>query len=216
MASPNWSFTFPNECLKIKLSSHFLIIKVKSNGKRNKTLQNSANYLLSQWSPRRPVVLIIHWGGGLPHSSAQYRVLGSHCRWAVLPRYLVLYRAFQSTHAILLCGHQDKEFYYVQKGTHFLTWRHLSFFGTEIQNFKTPVARWTLAAAYCSARHLADGFARHFDWTFSISHCHIPVCVLIGFSSYHLENPVIWLFRVLVCESLCLLSLGKLHHIIRH
>lgn len=141
MASPNWSFTFPNECLKIKLSSHFLIIKVKSNGKRNKTLQNSANYLLSQWSPRRPVVLIIHWGGGLPHSSAQYRVLGSHCRWAVLPRYLVLYRAFQSTHAILLCGHQDKEFYYVQKGTHFLTWRHLSFFGTEIQNFKIPCCK---------------------------------------------------------------------------
>lgn len=84
------------------------------------------------------------------------------------------------------------------------------------KTLKSPVARWTLAAAYCSARHLADGFARHFDWTFSISHCHIPVCVLIGFSSYHLENPVIWLFRVLVCESLCLLALGKLHHIIRH
>lgn len=178
MASPNWSFTFPNECLKIKLSSHFLIIKVKSNGKRNKTLQNSANYLLSQWSPRRPVVLIIHWGGGLPHSSAQYRVLGSHCRWAVLPRYLVLYRAFQSTHAILLCGHQDKEFYYVQKGTHFLTWRHLSFFGTEIQNFKIPCCKMNTCSCLLLSKTPCWWFCKKF-WLnfFNITLPHSCMCV---------------------------------------
>lgn len=84
------------------------------------------------------------------------------------------------------------------------------------KTLKSPVARQTLAAAYCSARHLADGFARHFGWSFSISHCYIPVCMLIGLSSYHLENPVIWLFSVLVCESLCLLAPRKLHHMIRH
>lgn len=80
-------------------------------------------------------------------------------------------------------------FYYVGiKIKNFITYRRAPIFWPggiylslelRYKTLKSTVARWTLAAAYCSARHLADGFASKTFWLnfFNITLPHSCMCV---------------------------------------